>query len=217
MSQPWSGRRVLVRCARAALVLLVSLPLFAAAQCDQNDAEDAADKAKSVGEDVIAAAQKAAREAEAKRYHLPLNAAKDEGYQPGQGDHIGRDKYAIDYKSSDARVYPTRPGTVAWAGYNCQTVGSQPYCYGNAIVIEHEGGVYSLYSHLEAKPTLKPGTSVDLSTQIGMMGESGCKGCGKHVHFVVRRMAAGVRAETALLFPGEATAVDVRGQIVPRP
>ena len=108
------------------------------------------------------------------------------GFQPGQGDHKGRDYWAIDLFSIYSAVYPTLPGTVVYAQWNCQTVSGKPPCYGYVVVIDHGNGLYSIYTHLAATGLPTVGQSVGINDQIGTLSDSGCSGCGIHLHFAVR-------------------------------
>ena len=124
------------------------------------------------------------------------------GYTEGVGDHVGRDYWAVDFKSDATAVYPTRPGRVVYQGYNCETVppgGSK--CYGNVVVIDHGNGMYSIYSHLLATGLPAEGSEVTPSTQIGVMSDSGCAGCGIHLHYAMHQGKAGLTGRLALYDP----------------
>src|SRR4051812_28342328 len=46
---------------------------------------------------------------------LPMRGAvRVIGALPGEGDHVGRDEFAVDLQSDDPKVYPTAPGRVAY-------------------------------------------------------------------------------------------------------
>lgn len=55
---------------------------------------------------------------------------------------------------------------------------------GNVIVIDHNAGKgpYTLYAHLDAF-SISDGQNVVAGQQIGVMGSTGCSGCGIHLHF----------------------------------
>ena len=119
-------------------------------------------------------------------------------------DHCDEDLYAVDMNSSDTRIFPTAPGKVVFAGWNCDTNGA--YCYGNVVAIDHGNGLYSVYTHLVdgSFPTVT-GTDADFvnyTTVIGEMGETGCPGCGAHLHFAVRRNTPGLTDPGSVLFGG---------------
>jgi murein DD-endopeptidase MepM/ murein hydrolase activator NlpD len=111
-----------------------------------------------------------------------------EGFTPGQCDHKGRDLYAVDFFSDAPAVYPVQPGQVVFSAWNCQTdpPGQMP-CYGNTVAVDHGGGIYSIYTHLDPADKGRPVTS---QTRIGTMSNSGCPvsicGSRPHLHFAVR-------------------------------
>jgi len=56
--------------------------------------------------------------------------------------------------------------------------------YGNVVVIEHGGGVATLYAHL-SRVAVHPGQVVDAGSYLGAIGTSGHV-TGSHLHFEVR-------------------------------
>ncbi len=67
-------------------------------------------------------------------------------------------------------------GTVIYAG--------SMSAYGNTVMIDHGGGVVSLYGHM-SKISLKSGASVSRGEKIGEVGSTGWS-TGNHLHFEVR-------------------------------
>lgn len=121
------------------------------------------------------------------------------GYLPGEGDHTqGRDYWAVDLFSDNPAVYPIAPGKVAFADWNCQTVSGQPPCYGYVVAIDHGNGIYSIYTHLASSGLPTFAQDVAYNTQIGTMSDSGCSGCGVHLHFAVHQGPAGLTGTDAL-------------------
>jgi hypothetical protein len=83
------------------------------------------------------------------------------GDLPGEGDHKGRDLYAVDFRGGGGGIVQTvAPGSIAYAGWNCQT-GSpeQSTCYGFALVVDHglagTDEVYSMFAHLDCATFLQ--------------------------------------------------------------
>ena len=59
--------------------------------------------------------------------------------------------------------------------------------YGNYVIVDHGGGVFSLYGHLlqGVKNYVKQGQKVKQGQAVGRMGNSGFS-CGQHLHFELR-------------------------------
>jgi len=79
-------------------------------------------------------------------------------------------------------------GTVAFAG--------EQFFGGNSVVLDHGGGVFSIYYHLQ-EYAVSEGQKVARGERIGAVGSSG-RATGPHLHFSVR--AAGGRIDPALLY-----------------
>lgn len=77
---------------------------------------------------------------------------------------------------SRARIFATGAGQVRFAGWR----GG----YGQAIEIDHGGGLSTRYAHL-AQIAVRPGQIVDAGTVIGRMGSTG-RSTGTHLHYEVR-------------------------------
>lgn len=113
---------------------------------------------------------------------------------PVDGSHRGVD-LAV---ASGSSVTPAASGTVVFSGFRGQD-------YGNVVVIRHDlpGGkeVYSLYAHMESKPSVSVGEAVSSNTTLGQSGSTG-RSTGPHVHFEM------VEAQ-----PGQASPVDKDGAL----
>ncbi len=104
----------------------------------------------------------------------------------------GASHHGIDIGSlgsnGSANVIAAKAGTVVTVNTNC-TSGGDKSCggnYGNYILIQHSGGLYTLYAHLhENTITVKKGDSVSQGEVIAKAGSSG-KSTGTHLHFEVR-------------------------------
>lgn len=140
------------------------------------------------------------------------------GFLPGQGDHVGRDKFAVDLISDQRNVYAAAAGTVAFSGQNCDTnpPGRHP-CYGGVVVIEHDSGYYSIYTHLDPASLPVQGSHIEagLAGKVGVMSDSGCRDAngishcvappnadpehgGDHLHFAIHQGKPGLRGTDAL-------------------
>lgn len=94
---------------------------------------------------------------------------------PGRGgstNHAGLDIAA----ASGTRVNAAKDGTVVHAG----SAGG----YGNAVYIDHGGGVVTRYAHL-TRITTRRGVRVGRGEQVGTVGQTGTA-TGPHLHFEVR-------------------------------
>jgi hypothetical protein len=97
----------------------------------------------------------------------------DRSYNGGQWHsyHTG-----VDFRrASGEPVQATAGGTVVFADYL--------EVRGNAVVIDHGHGVFSLYAHL-SEPQVAPGDIVQQGQTIGLAGATGRSG-GPHLHFEI--------------------------------
>jgi murein DD-endopeptidase MepM/ murein hydrolase activator NlpD len=90
-------------------------------------------------------------------------------------------------------VYAAGEGRIAFAG----TRGG----YGTTVVINHTGGMSTLYAHLSSiQRGLRPGSLVRQGQVIGRVGSTGMS-TGPHLHFEVRRNNAPVNPAMAQTMP----------------
>lgn len=87
--------------------------------------------------------------------------------------HTGVDLRA----TKGTNIYAANNGTVTTATYN--------KAYGNYVVIDHGGGVATLYAHM-SKLNVSKGQKVTQGTVIGLVGSTGYS-TGPHLHFEVIR------------------------------
>lgn len=87
-------------------------------------------------------------------------------------------------------IYAALPGKVELAGPN----GG----YGNCVIIDHGGGLKTLYGHMSAVGTSE-GASVAQGQVIGLVGSTG-NSTGPHLHFSV--IMGGEQIDPLKLFPG---------------
>lgn len=74
-------------------------------------------------------------------------------------------------------IRPFKPGTVVDVAYS-------KYGLGNHIVVDHRGGLTSVYGHL-ASASVQIGQAVETSTVLGFEGSTGAS-TGTHLHFEIR-------------------------------
>lgn len=91
------------------------------------------------------------------------------GYSPITGSHNGIDLAA----SSGTPIYSAGPGTVTFVGW----YGTG----GNAVIVDHGGGVQTIYMH-QSQTAAYVGESVSAGTCIGYVGSTGLS-TGPHLHF----------------------------------
>lgn len=90
----------------------------------------------------------------------------------------GRPKFHTGIDLVPARGDEVRPAKVG------KVVLARSYQdYGNTVIVRHERGIETLYGHL-ADLRVQEGQDVDLSTVLGMVGNTGSS-TGKHLHFEV--------------------------------
>ena len=125
----------------------------------------------------------------------PLNTETQSGIQipidyiyMSQGFHIFHPGIDLASKFGNP-VKPIMSGTVEEAG--ASYVG-----YGNEILINHGGGMESLYAHL-SKINVKKGDVVDMDTIIGLVGSTG-HSTGPHLHLEVHKDGIPVNPLTIL-------------------
>ena len=94
----------------------------------------------------------------------------------GSTNHKGVDICNVGYTSS---VYATKSGRVLLTNSSGWGGG-----YGNYVVIDHGGGLTTLYAHMSVVK-VSPGDSVSQGTVIGVTGNTGAS-TGPHLHYEVR-------------------------------
>lgn len=87
-----------------------------------------------------------------------------------------------------AKVVATNTGTVVHTNY-CPYNG-YAYGYGTYLIIDHGGGITTLYAHL-SNITVQKGDIVVMGQQIGNVGNTGWS-TGAHLHFEVRKNGTAV-------------------------
>lgn len=102
------------------------------------------------------------------------------GWHPVAGcAYCSKDHRGFDMSQDcGATVYAAGPGTVLRAG---------PWgTFGNAVQVDHGGGVTTIYAHLAWNPRfVQPGMTVTAGTPLGLEGTTGTS-TGCHLHFEVR-------------------------------
>ena len=83
--------------------------------------------------------------------------------------------YGLDFACPvGSNVYAAADGEIIWVGHSAT--------YGNAIVIEHQGGYLTLSAHL-SEIKVRSGDYVHQCQTIGLSGRTGARVKGPHLHF----------------------------------
>ncbi|MCK5005795.1 MAG: M23 family metallopeptidase [Spirochaetales bacterium] len=101
------------------------------------------------------------------------------------GEHRGDHFHAgIDLGGGEQSIFPISPGELVFSYREGEDFSSLPVGLGNFIVLQHQGGIRSLYAHL-AEGSLDPTRRLyDRSQPLGVVGSSGYSS-GKHLHLTI--------------------------------
>src|SRR5688500_5905585 len=117
----------------------------------------------------------------------PANDLIDPGYGYGSTANGTRDPHhGVEFSNaSGTPIYAAADGTVIFAGPDDQAIYA-PWgnFYGNLVVIEHLGELFTLYAHL-SKIDVEVNQNVLGGEKIGEVGSTG-GAIGSHLHFEVR-------------------------------
>ena len=118
----------------------------------------------------------------------PGNDRVDAAYRYGSTANGTRDPHhGVEFSNaSGTPVYAAANGTVFFAGPDEQAIYA-PWgnFYGNLIVIEHQGQLFTLYAHL-SRVDVAVGQEVVAGDKIGEVGRTG-GAIGSHLHFEIRQ------------------------------
>ncbi len=99
---------------------------------------------------------------------------------------FGSDRAAGIHRGLDIRAYDHQPVVAAWPGVVVYA-GANMRDYGNAVILDHGGGLTSLYGH-NAELLVSIGDEVDRGQPIALAGRSG-NATTVHCHFEIRKGA----------------------------
>jgi hypothetical protein len=116
------------------------------------------------------------------------------------GEHRGDHFHAgIDLGGGEQLVFPISPGELVFS-HSDKDYSSIPIGLGNFVVLQHQGGIRSLYAHL-ADGSVDAGRKVyDGRTSLGTVGSSGYSS-GKHLHLTIVDTEMGTIINPLLLLP----------------
>ncbi|HOP40033.1 MAG TPA: M23 family metallopeptidase [Geobacteraceae bacterium] len=119
-------------------------------------------------------------------------------------DGMLRNHTGVDIAVPDGTpIKPVAPGIILYSG----TRGG----YGNLVIIEHEGGMTTLYAHNRANLVIR-GDRVDKNTTIALSGSTG-RSTGPHLHFEAWLDGQNITAQV-LSEPGMVRKVPIEGTVV---
>ena len=125
----------------------------------------------------------------------------------GSSNHKGVDICNVSYSS---KIYATKSGKVLIASMPYSDPDGGSSGYGNYVVIDHGGGMSTLYAHMNSR-AVKEGDVVKQGQTIGYVGTTG-RSTGYHLHFEVRKN--GTRVDPVDYFPSMTLYVRSGGQVV---
>jgi hypothetical protein len=118
----------------------------------------------------------------------PGNASVDPTYRYASTSNGTRDPHhGVEFANPNGTpVHAAAEGTVVFAGADTEAIYS-PWrnFYGNLVVVEHAGDVYTLYAHL-SRIDVQAGQRVLAGDRLGEVGRTG-GAIGSHLHFEVRQ------------------------------
>lgn len=129
--------------------------------------------------------------------------------------HKGIDIAAGPGKTGGQPIYAMAAGVV--------TVAGPVSGYGQAIYIDHGGGLVSIYGHLEARMDVTPGVQVEKGQKIGLIGHGKVgTSTGEHLHFQIELNGDAVNPLNYVQPPGSSSpgsgnGVNQSGELVYRP
>jgi hypothetical protein len=98
-----------------------------------------------------------------------------------RGDHFHA---GVDLGGGDQEVRPIAAGELVFSFEEGEDLSSVPVGLGSFLVLQHSGGVRSLYAHLEASSTRRAEKRFDGSSPLGRVGATGYS-LGKHLHLAI--------------------------------
>lgn len=134
-------------------------------------------------------------------FQLPVHAPLSSAFGMRRDPFTGQARFhkGIDLAAPEGMaVVPALPGKVLAAGY--------ARGYGNAVLVEHEGGIRTRYGHLAAIH-VKAGDVITSENTLGTVGSTG-RSTGPHLHFEVMRMGQPVDPMMSYRSPASAGRAD---------
>jgi hypothetical protein len=114
-----------------------------------------------------------------------------------RGDHFHG---GVDLGGGEQPVYPIAQGELVYAYESGSGLESLPVGLGNFVVLQHQGGIRSIYAHLKDGSLRGLTPTVVGDAPIGVVGETGYS-AGKHLHLGVIDTEMGTVINPLLILP----------------
>jgi hypothetical protein len=114
-----------------------------------------------------------------------------------RGDHFHG---GVDLGGGEQAVYPIAQGELVYSHEAGTGLSSLPVGLGNFVVLQHQGGIRSVYAHLKDGSMGEPGRKILGDAPLGVVGESGYS-AGKHLHLSVIDTEMGTIINPLLILP----------------
>jgi len=114
-----------------------------------------------------------------------------------RGDHFHN---GVDLGGGEQPVFPIAEGELVFMHEEDAGLSSLPVGLGNFVVLQHHGGIRSVYAHLKSGSMEDVQESVARDLAIGVVGESGYS-AGKHLHLSVIDTEMGTIINPHLILP----------------
>ncbi|PGK63403.1 M23 family metallopeptidase, partial [Bacillus thuringiensis] len=129
------------------------------------------------------------------KYQMPI---KNPNVSSWYGSRWGTVHKGIDFSAAKGTpIMASKSGTVEFAGFGVRGQGFGGY--GNAVVIRHEDGLWTLYGHMDTILTTV-GAHVQQGQVIGKVGSTG-DSTGNHLHFEIKNQYIGGQVDPKPYLP----------------
>jgi len=118
-------------------------------------------------------------------------------FAESRGDHFHA---GIDLGGGEQEVLPIAEGELVFGHEQSWSLSGLPVGLGNYVVLQHQGGVRSLYAHLKERSVDPERRLYDRGTALGVVGSSGYSS-GKHLHLSIIDSEMGTIINPLLLLP----------------
>jgi hypothetical protein len=118
-------------------------------------------------------------------------------FAESRGDHFHS---GIDLGGGEQSVLPIAEGELVFAREQSWSLSDLPVGLGNYVVLQHQGGVRSIYAHLKDGSVDPRRRLYDRGSPLGVVGSSGYSS-GKHLHLSIIDSEMGTIINPLLLLP----------------